>query len=109
MGPDVLRLRYELVHMRRRMRDHPGASREEILAFQRRKLRYVIDNAYESVPYYRRLFDRAGVKPEDIRTADDLAALPITTKQDLRDAPDEDVIARWANPKRMHVRTTSGS
>ncbi len=40
---------------------------------------------YESVPFYRRAFDEKGIKPQDIRTVDDLAHLPFTNKQDLRD------------------------
>lgn len=39
---------------------------------------------YEKVPYYRRCMEEAGVRPEDIRSLDDLARLPFTTKDDLR-------------------------
>lgn len=39
---------------------------------------------YEKVPYYRRRMAEAGVRPEDIRSLDDLARLPFTTKDDLR-------------------------
>ena len=46
---------------------HHRVSREKLLAFQNRKLRRVIKYAYRDVAYYRRLFDEAGVKPEDIR------------------------------------------
>ena len=36
-------------------------------------------------PFYRRSFDAAGVHPDDIKSLDDLAKLPFTTKIDLRD------------------------
>jgi len=40
---------------------------------------------YDNVPFYRRKFDEAGVKPGGIRSLDDLALLPFTLKTDLRD------------------------
>ena len=88
---------------------HHRVSREKLLAFQNRKLRRVIKYAYRDVAYYRRLFDEAGVKPEDIRTAADLSLLPITTKNDLRSQPPEDILASWAGPERIITFGTSGS
>lgn len=40
---------------------------------------------YEHVPFYRRAFEAKGIRPEDIRSVDDLKHLPFTNKQDLRD------------------------
>ena len=37
------------------------------------------------MPFYRRRMDEMGVKPEHIRTLDDIRLLPLTVKQDLRD------------------------
>ena len=42
-------------------------------------LRYATDN----VPYYRDLFSRLGMAPEDAATPDKLAALPLLTKRDV--------------------------
>jgi phenylacetate-CoA ligase len=61
------------------------ASRDEIAALQLQRLRWTLALAYENVPHYRRKFDAAGVRPEDLRTLEDLAKFPFTTKQDLRD------------------------
>ena len=36
-------------------------------------------------PFYKRRFEEAGLRPEDIRSLDDLQKIPFTTKQDLRD------------------------
>ena len=62
------------------------ASREEILRIQNEKLVKQIKHVYENVAYYRSLMDQKGVKPEDIRTVDDIKKLPFLTKSDLRDA-----------------------
>ena len=60
------------------------ASRDEISALQRERLRRTLRHAYERVPHYRRAFDAAGVHPDDFRDLADLAKFPFTTKDDLR-------------------------
>lgn len=60
-------------------------SREEIRAHQLEKLQWQVKRMYENVVMYRERMDEAGVKPEDIKELKDLAKLPFTTKQDLRD------------------------
>ena len=44
-----------------------------------------VKTCYEKVPFYRRKMNEAGVKPEDIKSIDDIVKLPFTTKTDLRD------------------------
>ncbi|MBE5792401.1 MAG: phenylacetate--CoA ligase [Clostridiales bacterium] len=59
--------------------------RSEIIKLQNERLRNVVKYEYERVPLYRERMDKKGVKPEDIRTIDDLKYLPFTEKTDLRD------------------------
>ncbi|TDW29982.1 phenylacetate--CoA ligase PaaK [Cryobacterium psychrophilum] len=59
-------------------------SRDEILALQLLRLQQTVRHAYANVPLYTRKFDAVGVHPDDIRTLDDVALLPFTTKEDLR-------------------------
>ncbi len=61
------------------------ASRDEIAALQLERLKWSLRHAYENVPFYRRKFDEAKVRPEDLKELSDLAKFPFTTKQDLRD------------------------
>lgn len=58
--------------------------RERIEELQLTRLQQTVHYAYDRVPLYRRKFDAAGVKPSDLRTLDDLALFPYTTKEDLR-------------------------
>jgi phenylacetate-CoA ligase len=88
---------------------HPRVARDEVVAFQSERLRRLIAHAYDRIPYYRRLFERNGIKPRDIRTAADLAAIPTTSKRDLQALPTEDVVARGFDPSRLIFRRTSGS
>ncbi|MBQ7012225.1 MAG: phenylacetate--CoA ligase [Clostridia bacterium] len=61
------------------------APREQIEAWQSERLIDTVKRVYENVPYYRDMMDKAGVKPEDIKSRDDIVKLPFTCKQDLRD------------------------
>lgn len=64
--------------------DHETMPREELRALQLERLQKLVARVYDKVPYYRGKMDEAGVKPEDIRTLEDIRHLPFTTKEDLR-------------------------
>ncbi len=61
------------------------ASRDEIANVQLDRLKWSLRHAYDRVPLYRKKLEAAGVHPDDLRSLDDLAKFPFTTKQDLRD------------------------
>jgi phenylacetate-CoA ligase len=50
------------------------------------RLAQQIVRCYEQAPFYRRKLDDAGVRPEAIGRLEDLANLPFTTKQELRES-----------------------
>lgn len=62
------------------------ASLKDIREMQSQRLRAIVKHVYKSNASYRRLFEEAGVKPEDIRTADDIVKLPMTNKDILRES-----------------------
>ena len=55
-----------------------------VMQLQNERVQKLAKKAYE-IPFYRERFDRAGVKPEEIRTGDDLTKLPVLTKDELRE------------------------
>ena len=57
---------------------------EELEAHQLTGLKWTVNHAYRGSPFYRNKLDEAGVRPEDIRSYDDLQKLPFTTAQDLQ-------------------------
>ena len=61
------------------------ASRNYLHALQSERLVKMVENAYNNVPFYKKKFDEMGLKPEDIKSIDDLSKLPFTVKTDLRD------------------------
>lgn len=61
------------------------ASRDKLAALQSERLVKTVKRVYDNVPAYRKKMDDIGLKPEDIKSVDDLSKLPFTYKQDLRD------------------------
>lgn len=59
-------------------------TRAQIEALQLERLQATVQHCMNS-PFYRKRFEEAGLKPEDIKTLDDIRRIPFTTKQDLRD------------------------
>ena len=66
--------------------DIETASVEELRKIQNEKIVKQVKHVYENVDYYRKLMDEKGVKPEDIKSVDDIKKLPFLTKDDLREA-----------------------
>lgn len=59
--------------------------RERIYDLQQKRLHALVKWIYEEVPFYRDRMVENGLKPSDIKTLDDIAKLPFTVKDDLRD------------------------
>ena len=87
--------------------------REELEKRQLADLQEIVKFAYDNAPYYKRSFDEAGVKPEDMKTLKDIQKFPFINKKTQRDTqgvgsflgelaavPEEDVV---------FISTSSGS
>jgi len=80
--------------------------RERLEALQLERLRTQLARVYVNVPLYRRKFDEAGFRPEQVETLADLARVPFTVKDDLRSAYP---FGMFAVPLRDIVRVHSSS
>lgn len=58
---------------------------EELRELQLERLKATVERVFYNVPHYRRAFQEIGLEPGDIQTLEDLAKLPFTTKDDLRE------------------------
>ncbi len=58
---------------------------EERREVQLKRLQYLVQRVYVQSPFYRRHFMEHGVKPDDIKSLEDLRKIPFTVKNDLRD------------------------
>ena len=107
MTNDVIRY-VRLAKNRHVLRRNAWLKRSELERIQQKKLRAIIKHAYNNVPFYHKLFDSVGVKPDDIKTVDDLSKIPIITKSQIQHAGDE-IIAKGMNINKCVELKTSGS
>lgn len=64
-------------------KDIETMSREQLSELQLKRLKETVKHAINS-PFYKEVFEREGLTPDDIQTLDDLKKIPFTTKDDLR-------------------------
>ena len=81
---------------------------EEMKKLQSEKLVKQVKHVYENVPYYKNLMDEKGVKPDDIKSIDDIHKLPFLTKADLRDAYPYGLLAKPLDDC-VSIQSTSGT
>lgn len=86
-----------------------GWRRARIEAFQSSRLRRLVQHAYQRVPYYRRLFQQAGIQPHHIQSLSDLEKIPPTTRHALQSSPPGDIVAYGFDARDLVVHRTSGS
>ena len=84
------------------------ASREEIRKIQSKGLTEAVKRVWDNVPYYRKMMEAKGVKPEDIQGLEDLHKLPFLTKDDLREAYPYGLMARPLSDC-VRIHSTSGT
>lgn len=60
-------------------------SRKEIEEIQSKRLSDMAKYCYDNVPFYNNSFKRSGLKPNDIKSLDDIVKIPLTLKDNLRE------------------------
>ena len=84
------------------------ASREQITRWQDERLVETVKRVYETVPYYKKKLDQAGVCPDDIHGVKDLHKLPFLSKEDLRDQYPYGLLAKPLSDC-VRIHSTSGT
>ena len=80
--------------------------RESMRALQLERLKKTVRYTYDNVEHYRNKLSSAGVKPEDIRSLEDIRYIPFSTKADMRDNYPFGLLAR---PLKDMVRVHASS
>ena len=80
----------------------------KLAEYQAKRLQRIIRYAYEKVPFYNEMMKNSGIKPEEIKTSDDLNKLPIIRKKDIRENRGE-IVSRDFDIKNLRMKSTSGS
>ena len=83
-------------------------SRAELEALQLKKLRRLLNYAYENVPYYKRVFDERGLQPQSIHSLDSFRRVPFLTKEIIQEHKDE-LVSRAYRSDQLIPYHTGGS
>jgi len=83
-------------------------SKEKLEDLQNKQLTRLINHCYANVPYYNYLFNLYHLKPDDIRSKNDLSKLPILTKEIIRDNYDK-LISKDIGQRHTQKHSTGGS
>ena len=84
--------------------------RDELRALQRAKLQRLVEYAYRYVPYYRRMFEKIGFDPGDLRhDFDSFRRIPLLTKAIVRENLEDLLTTEPRRRKQLTRVTTSGS
>lgn len=82
-GSEKLQGRSEVLNRLRWLESTQYLSPQECRQLQMDKLHTLLVHAYESVPYYQKIFRERGLVPDDFNSLSDLSRLPLLTRQDL--------------------------
>jgi phenylacetate-CoA ligase len=66
------------------LKDSQYWSLRQLEELQNRRLGKIISYAYKRIPGYRKKFDEAGIKPQDVRTKEDLWKVPTVNRDELQ-------------------------
>ncbi|MCL4491209.1 MAG: hypothetical protein M1510_04765 [Nitrospirae bacterium] len=102
---------YTIYMRRRELEKSQWFNNKRLPEIQSDRLRKLILHCYENVPYYRSLFNGRGLKPDDIKSPEDLKLLPILTKDTVRENFRELVAtnAKRFSPILGHTGGTTGT
>lgn len=85
-------------------------SKEEIRRIQNFRFVRLLKHAYETVPFYRNKFKRAGVLINCIKSIDDIKELPIVEKSELiANFPDDVLSTQFRDQRKLYMFVTGGT
>jgi len=73
-----------ILRLKKRFDQNQWLMEEALSYYQVTRLKKIMTHAYQNIPYYRKLFQDHQVFPDEIKTLDDLKAIPFLTKDLLR-------------------------
>ncbi len=101
-APQILRYLWQL-------EKNLAMGQDKLREFQDDKLRKIVTHAYETVPFYKNLFDKHKIVPTDIRTVSDINHLPVIDKDLLRYVPFDQKVSQLYLNKPLIKLYTAGS
>lgn len=83
-------------------------SRDEVVNYQNKKLKSLINHAYNNVPYYRNWMLNHNILPNEISKVEDLIKIPILDREIIREQG-KNLVAKNKKNKDLHFGSSSGT
>lgn len=106
--PDYYRLGSEFRKNYAFLKESQYWSEDRLKEYQLVKLKEMINHAYTTVPYYKKLFDENGILPDDIKDFEDMKKIPYLTKEIIQNNLN-DLISNKYDISELQYITTGGS
>lgn len=106
--PDILKYGSEFRRTYNMLQKSQWWTKEQHEEYQMGQLLRLINHAYDTVPYYKKVFDERNIKPKDIQNFNDLKKIPYLTKEIIRENI-EGMISNKYSKNKLFYSTTSGS
>lgn len=92
-----------------RLKRNQFLSREKIEKLKEEKFIKLVNYAYNNVPLYKKKYDEAGIKIEEIKTLKDIEKLPILEKEELIEGFPNDTVSKEYNVDDLTIGITGGT
>jgi phenylacetate-CoA ligase len=92
-----------------RVKKHPFQPLAEIRNQQLQRLKQLVVDAYETVPFYHRLYRERGFDPGQLSTIDDFRRVPIVRKEDLQAAGEDAISSRFKGTNLFKTKSSGSS
>lgn len=104
---EKLSLAYKYITEINSVMSFPYKTRDEIRAFQLKKIQNLLIEAYNNVPFYKKLYDSHGVNVYNIKSLNDFSQMiPTITKKDIAEHGDEFINTRFKKKKLVLSRSS---
>ncbi|HWP59897.1 MAG TPA: hypothetical protein VNL14_18545 [Candidatus Acidoferrales bacterium] len=91
------------------LKESESLSPDELRELQWRRLKRLLQYAFDHTPYYRALFQKLGARPGDVSTPEDFSRLPILTKDLIRESRSALLSDEYRSGRGLVRNSTSGS
>lgn len=83
-------------------------SKSQLIEYQTSRFLNIVAHAYQTVPYYKQLFDTHGIRPSNIQSLDDAKRIPLLTKDDIKNNFNNLISSKF-HKKELVMGGTSGT
>jgi phenylacetate-CoA ligase len=99
---------YEVIKILKHLKKTQWLSQDELSELQTKKFKRLIEHVYQNVPYYHEIMGKIGLRPEDVKSVENIKLFPILTKKRIRENFDR-LLSKSMSKRKFITASTGGS